>query len=283
MNAWQQVRTLPNKIEAFAGVFFDNRACLLCGYDDDLSDELSVFASIQNGINNEKILNQIATLPKRQYLAACVFDNKMFVSGGRTGGTAYADVLCSTTGASWETLYNSIPSGLFTHSMLEFDNKLVILGGFSGVDYNNQIRISTNGRNWEQVTTIGSMWSARGSMAALVYKGKLWIYGGYDGTNEFNDVWWTDDLIHWHLAIEHAPWEARYEAGFCVFDERMWIFGGDGDDLFTDVWFSRDGSTWERGFDLPYHLCETFAVVLENKVHLIGGFNNQAILKMNLG
>jgi len=285
MDAWQIVRTLPSPIEAHAGVFFDNRACLMCGYDTDLSIDLSVFASIQNGINNEYLLINVDGLSAREYHAACVFDNKMFVCGGVSDGSLIllGDVLQSTTGKSWETIYDGIPGGIVAHSMIAFDNKLVVFGGYSGSDYSNQIRTSPDGKNWTLVTTIGTMWSARESMAAVVYKGKLWIYGGYDGNTELNDVWWTDDLVHWHRAIEHAPWQARSEHGFCVWDERMWLFGGDGDDLFTDVWFSRDGSTWERGFDLPHHVCETFAVVLENKVHIIGGYNNQYILRMNLG
>jgi N-acetylneuraminic acid mutarotase len=228
-------------------------------------------------------MTDVEGLSAREYPAACVFDGKMFVSGGNQGATYLGDVLMSTTGKSWETVYDNIPGGLSGHSMLEFDKKLVVMGGYSGSSYNNQIRTSPDGRNWTLVTTIGPMWAERDGMAAMAYKGKLWIFGGYDGSNEFNDVWWTDDLVHWHQAIEHAPWEARSEHGYCIFDERMWLFGGDGDDLYTDVWFTRDGSTWERGFDLPYHVCETFATVIENKVHLIGGYNNQAILKMNLG
>ena len=284
MDAWQVVRALPNPVESHAGVFFDNRACLICGYDSNISQNLSLFASIQNGINNETIMMNVEGLSAREYPAACVFDGKMFVSGGLNGQIVLGDVLQSTTGKSWETIFNNMPGGVFGHAMLEFDKKLVVMGGHAGVGgYLNNIHTSPDGRNWSEVLPIGPMWAAREGMAALVYKGKLWIYGGYDGSNEFNDVWWTEDLIHWHRAIEHAPWGARSEAGYCVFDERMWIFGGDGDNLFTDVWFSRDGSTWERGFDLPYHVCETFATVIENKVHLIAGYNNQAILKMNLG
>lgn len=283
MDAWEIVRTLPNPIESHAGVVFDNRACIICGYDNTLGDDLSLFASIQNGINNETLLLNVEGLSARQYPAACVFDNKMFVSGGAHGMNIFGDVLMSSTGKSWETVYNNIPGGLTGHSMIAFNNKLVVMGGFSGFSYNNQIRTSPDGRNWTLVTTIGNMWEARDGMAAVVYKGKLWIYGGYDGVAEFNDVWWTDNLVHWHRAIEHAPWEARSEHGYCVWDERMWLFGGDGNDLFTDVWFSRDGSTWERGFDLPHHVCETFAAVVENKIHLFGGYNNPYLLKMNLG
>ena len=44
---------------------------------------------------------------------------------------------------------------------------------------------------WTQATTSAG-WSARYLHTSVVFDGKLWVIGGYNGSNGFNDVWYAN-------------------------------------------------------------------------------------------
>ena len=63
-----------------------------------------------------------------------------------------------------------------------------------------------------------------------------------------NDVWSSDDGIHWKLETECATWPKRTHAQAVVFDGKMWIMGGGAWHPETiprhDIWCSEDGVDW---------------------------------------
>ncbi len=89
-------------------------------------------------------------------------------------------------------------------------------------------------------------------MEWLVFGGKIWIVGGYDGKNYLNDVWNSSDGVHWERVAETAPWSARKPSVFTVFNGEMWLLGGgviDGDvetnpTSEREVWATKDGKHW---------------------------------------
>ena len=40
-------------------------------------------------------------------------------------------------------------------------------------------------------------WPARNDHSSVVFNGRLWVIGGYDGTNRLNDVWSSEDGVTW--------------------------------------------------------------------------------------
>jgi N-acetylneuraminic acid mutarotase len=295
MNAWELVHTSPIPLAYHAGVIYDNRAISIGGVSN--GNYVPWVVQTQEGT----ILQTLSTptgMTSRARAAACVFNNRIFVSGGFAGGACFKDILSSQNLRKWEdSLTDDIPAeGLMNHRHVAFGNtrvKLVSLGGYNGSEFLNNIYQSVDGRVWEEVAVQGSQWSDRSGFGAVVYKNKLWIYGGCDALNDYNDVWWTDDLIHWHRALEHAPWSVRSDFGFCEWDERIWVmagkhYSGRGQGGATtgdrDVWFSRDGSTWEQAFDFPSDCSHTFMGVIDNMIHVFGGVGNeQNIYRMRLG
>lgn len=302
MNAWERVGTLSPSRGYQSGLFFNNRAFLIAGAEND--GAVGLLNRVDASLDGKTMVTIDANptgLTTRAYASEVVFDEKMWiVCGSDTAGNPLTDVLCSADGIKWTKVFDA-PQGLIGHRIVAFGTpriEIVVCGGMeAGGNYADIVVRGVNGVNYTSVTPAGEMWAGRALHGLLVYKGKLWLFGGVSrdgqGNNIFyNDVWWTDDLQHWHRAIEHAPWSARAAFGYCEWDERMWVIGGNtGVDPRTqqealdhEVWFSRDGSTWKQAFDFPTGVAYTSAIVVENKIHVYGGYGNKDyIYKMNLG
>jgi len=134
----------------------------------------------------------------------------------------------------------------------------------------------------------------RDGAGALTFRGRMWLLGGWNPEDKVNfpricnnEVWSSDDGLHWRLekpgtfgTDSYDPdtdWEGRHCAGYAVFQDRMWIVGGDTNQkhYHYDVWSSADGRTWTRvndAHDVPWgpralHYTCTFA----DRLWVMGG------------
>ena len=115
---------------------------------------------------------------------------------------------------------------------------------------------------WVKVTG-EAPFAPRDGTGALVYKGRMWLIGGWNPRDKVhfpqvcsNDVWSSTDGATWVLERPNtfgtpgfdaaADWEGRHTAGYVVHRDQMWIVGGDPIQGHTqnDVWASSDGKTW---------------------------------------
>ncbi|MFG1496850.1 hypothetical protein ABMA57_09465 [Saccharospirillum sp. HFRX-1] len=183
--------------------------------------------------------------------------------------------------------------------------RLWLVGGHDGANNLNDIWSSTDGIHWEQVETAPGqpLFAPRSGHQLVVFEAKsdeesvpqgpqLWVIGGANGGNYFNDVWSSPDGVHW---TEHEPvctgdcFSARSDHQVVVFDannegERLWLIGGasvDGDGN-NDVWSSVDGIHWHQvieAADFPRrteHQVVVFdthdeAGTVEHQLWLVGG------------
>ena len=148
---------------------------------------------------------------------------------------------------------------------------------------------------WIKVTDDASF-PARDGAGALIYDNRMWLIGGWNPgdkktnpihSNCNNEVWSSADGMSWSLIKPNthlddsfdpgADWEARHTAGYVVYQDRMWIVGGDpllGHYQF-DVWNSSDGVSWRcvnRDKPVPWGprvLHYTF--VFQGKMWILGG------------
>ncbi|HQK74804.1 MAG TPA: hypothetical protein PKZ25_01295 [Candidatus Hydrogenedentes bacterium] len=127
--------------------------------------------------------------------------------------------------------------------------------------------------HWVCVTP-SAPFAPRDGAGALVYRGALWLLGGWNPHDKVhfpqictNDVWRSTDGATWTLVKPNTfgtdqfnpdtDWEGRHTAGYVVFQDKMWILGGDPlqGHYQSDVWNSEDGVTWNRvnpGQDVPW-------------------------------
>lgn len=144
---------------------------------------------------------------------------------------------------------------------------------------------------WGQVNSKAEF-APRDGAGALVFNGKMWLLGGWNPSDKTNfpkicnnEVWSSTDGKKWELIKPNTfkdgvydpktDWEGRHTAGYVVYNGKMWIVGGDGNQghYHYDVWNSSDGKNWTRVTDKvpwgPRVLHHT--LVFKNKLWVMGG------------
>ena len=136
---------------------------------------------------------------------------------------------------------------------------------------------------WEQVTTDAG-WQARDSQGELVYKDRLWIFGGWFNSYEAppRDVWSSADGRSWKLVTDKAPWIHSDLPMTLTFQKRMWLMGGwyngrlPGHSASNAVWSSTDGVEWRNDTDNAgwSPRLAAGAVVFQDRMWILGGTEN---------
>jgi len=105
----------------------------------------------------------------------------------------------------------------------------------------------------------------------------MWIMGGHiNKSTYYNDVWSSSDGKTWTQATAKAGWSVRAYSQVVVFNNKMWLFGGDynnGGTVYNDVWSSSDGATWTQvtaAASWPKRATHA-AIVYDNKAWVIAG------------
>ncbi len=161
-----------------------------------------------------------------------------------------SDVWRSTDGVNWECVATDLPFGSRAGSAVcSFNGKLWLMGGRVPIPNDppekgydtwttyNDVWCSEDGRNWERVLE-HAPWAPRTWFVAEVYRGRMFIIGGYDNRNEanFGDVWWSTDGVTWHELPTPEGYRGRHEVTPYVFDDSLWIVAGNTWPVVNDVW-----------------------------------------------
>ena len=181
-----------------------------------------------------------------------VHDGKIWVLGGYHGNTKYNDVWYSADGTSWtQAIANAPWAERSYHTSVVHDGKIWVIGGegtfppaFS--TYKNDVWYSANGVNWSRATA-AAPWAGRRSHSSVAYDGKIWVIGGGFGNPPFvytfkNDVWYSSNGTSWTQATSVAPWCERYGHSSTVYNQRIWVIGGNDRTNRNDVW--ETGGEW---------------------------------------
>ncbi|MGJ4746167.1 choice-of-anchor D domain-containing protein [Leptospira sp. SA-E8] len=173
------------------------------------------------------------------------------------------------------------------HSSVAFNNKLWVMGGVGYTNYKDVYSSSANGAVWTLVNA-NPPWGYRTYHSSLVFNNKMWIIGGSEkeqNTNIYysrNDAWSSVDGVTWTKETDSAPWSGRKQFGAVVFDNKIWIMGGETNTSPTyanDVWYSSDGVNWtlatsNAGWP-PRSLFAIFA--FDNKLWVAGGWGGPGV------
>ena len=185
-------------------------------------------------------------------------DNIQF--GGEFYGVDWTEV--TQLGDTWSTREGK--------TTVIFDDKIWILGGYNQYIpdyYFNDVYYTTDGETWVEATSSAN-WVGRKFHSTVVFDDKIWVSGGYDGTNILNDVWYSSDGINWTLATASADWNPRYAHTMLVFDNKMWVIGGTATHPTREVWYSSDGINWTSAslFPTDVSLLDSTAIVFDGKI-----------------
>jgi hypothetical protein len=131
----------------------------------------------------------------------------------------------------------------------------------------------------------------RDGAGLVVYQNKLWLLGGWNGdTTVFpnttaNDVWNSPDGKQWTQVKPNTfgtsafnpatDWEGRHMAGWAVYQNKLWIIGGDSNQCHyqPNVWNSSDGVHWtEVASNVPWgNRVLFYTLVFNNRLWVMGG------------
>ncbi len=157
----------------------------------------------------------------------------------------------------------------------------------SGIESNVLYQELHDGSQWESATN-SAAWTARAHHTSIVYDNKMWVIGGcapsndcFSGGNLSGDAWYSSDGINWTQATASAPWTARYNHTSLVYDNKMWVIGGDDalggvGNYKSDVWYSTDGTNWTQATANAAWSGRRghTSIVYGNKMWVMGGRDN---------
>jgi hypothetical protein len=131
---------------------------------------------------------------------------------------------------------------------------------------NNEVWSSTDGRDWQLVKPDtfrdgvfdpAKDWEGRHTAGYAEFRNRMWIVGGDPIQGHYQpDVWSSADgkTWRWENPGKPAPWGQRVLHYTLVFQDKIWVLGGQtlppfvpGEEkFFRDIWNSSDGVHWEQ-------------------------------------
>ncbi len=195
----------------------------------------------------ETPITTAAGFTPRSRHSTAVFDDRLWLIGGRTGALDFSnEVWSSEDGEDWVLRANNPGfSERWGHTTVVFDNKLWVIAGFQDFSFVNDVWYSEDGENWVEATG-NAEFSPREGHTSFVFDNKIWLVGGGSLWTVFNDVWYSSDGIHWTEATANAAFSERGVHASAVFNNAMWVMGGSNGTALNDVWNSPDGITWTQ-------------------------------------
>jgi hypothetical protein len=221
-----------------------------------------------------------------------VHAGKMWMMGGWYNGrlkghSASNDVWSSTDGVRWQLETKEAAwSPRLAAVVLVFKGKIWLLGGTENYYFGdetslkNDVWYSSDGKEWK-LATADAGWSPRAYHQAAVLNGKIYVFGGGNYLPEYhakNDVWSSEDGVHWTKICDAAPWHERLWFSSVVYRDRIWVMGGWSNNPYknwSDVWYSDDGKEWKeyKSEVVWKERHEHSAFVFHDKIWIAGGMS----------
>lgn len=165
---------------------------------------------------------------------------KLWAIGGADGRQVWS----SANGMDWALVLDGAPwsKRVLLGNVVVHDEKLWVIGGSYGYyqpfkAYRDVWR-SEDGVDWKLVTDCAP-WEGRRWASCVSYRSRIWLLGGFRAQptwQNFNDVWYSSDGWEWKKLETDTVWSPRHEISTYVFQDRLWVVGGNAWPLVNDVW-----------------------------------------------
>ncbi|KAI0744793.1 galactose oxidase [Earliella scabrosa] len=178
-----------------------------------------------------------------------LIDNIAWMFGGCDERGCWRDVFCFNTETMQWThpdVNGDIPPPCRAHTATLVDRKIFVFGGGEGPAYYNDVYIlDTAMRRWmHPLFPEGTVLPPpRRAHTSVLYKNKLWIFGGGNGSTALNDVWTLDvggsvDRLRWELVETRGkkPTARGYHTANLIGNVMVVVGGSDGRECFSDIW-----------------------------------------------
>jgi len=159
------------------------------------------------------------------------------------------DVWSSADGKTWKLETANAPwSPRAYHQAVVLNGRIYVMGGGNytpAYHAQNDVWSSSDGVNWTCETN-SAPWEPRLWFSAAVYRGRMWVLGGWSKEKDnFGDVWHSADGRSWQRLETKDGWKARHEHSVFVFQDKLWVAGGHARPLSNEVWSLSLPKDWE--------------------------------------
>jgi Galactose oxidase, central domain/Kelch motif len=234
--SWEEIRVfppLPPRRSYHSACVYENKMILYGGIDivEGVYSDLWVFKFNTQSTMSEYWENISATgdLPGNLCRhSAIIYEKKMFLYGGNDGGNEnnYLYVL-DLESYHWTRFLAEIPP-IDSHSVVVYNSKMIIFGGYIGGNLSNDIFLFDLERHAWSIPEINSKPSARADHQSVLYEGHMWVYGGKNSDERFEDLWKLNlDTFVWtqiHFGGESPGTVSGHT--ICAYGDVMLVFGG---------------------------------------------------------
>lgn len=236
---WSPKPPLPNPLFGHSSVVFT----------DDTQDNIWVICgrNLSNAFNDvftyDSTSNKWTMFPPNKPIVPPRYFHTSVTSGGRNApvfvlgglvnpGNALDDVWFSNTGTDWNkvTVDNKFPAR-GGHASVMFAGKMYVIGGIDpskSTIYDDVWSAPPPGNGWNEVT-LGSpqKFPARFGHTAMVVGTDIWVIGGRDNTQVFNDAWVSSDGgSKWTQVTDTLTDAPRFGHTNLFFQGFQWVIAG---------------------------------------------------------
>ncbi|EPS95476.1 hypothetical protein FOMPIDRAFT_1038481 [Fomitopsis schrenkii] len=184
-------------------------------------------------------------------------DNIAWLFGGCDEKGCWRDIyLFNTETMQWShpQMLGDVPPPCRAHTATLVDRRIVVFGGGEGPAYYNDVYVlDTISRRWthkvfpEEVP----LPPPRRAHTTVLYKGKVWVFGGGNGMEALNDLWTLDctgptERMRWeHVETRgRRPLPRGYHTANLVGNVMVVVGGSDGRECFSDIWCLNLDTLW---------------------------------------
>ena len=212
----------------------------------------------------------------------------IYLFGGTDGTSRQQDLYVFDPAANnWTKLVTegTPPAARSGSQAASIENDLYFFGGYTKKDgeyYSDLFKYSITQNTWTEVRTNLPWPSARTDHSLVSYGACLYVLGGFDGRERYNDLWEYSAATNVWRCIESDPSpDRRFGHTAVVCRDKMIILGGwNGHETLNDVWsYSFLAGKWTRvlssGFIAPRY--RHSAIACGTSIFVFGGVNKDQV------
>ncbi|EKM52608.1 uncharacterized protein PHACADRAFT_261148 [Phanerochaete carnosa HHB-10118-sp] len=193
---------------------------------------------------------------------ATLVDGVAWIYGGCDEKGCWRDVWCFHTETmqwTYPSTLGDIPPPCRAHTATPVEHRLVMIGGGEGPYYYNDVFVlDTIARRWSRPSFPPTMVlpPPRRAHTAVLWRGKIWVFGGGNGSMALNDLWTLEasgsanmDRMKWELVQTRGrkPTARGYHTANLVGNVMVIVGGSDGRECFSDIWcLNLESLNWSR-------------------------------------
>eukprot|EP01106_Pelomyxa_sp_JSP_P003960 TRINITY_DN1602_c0_g1_i1.p1 TRINITY_DN1602_c0_g1~~TRINITY_DN1602_c0_g1_i1.p1 ORF type:complete len:386 (-),score=59.42 TRINITY_DN1602_c0_g1_i1:149-1306(-) len=203
-------------------------------------------------LNSSAISFRLDKVPSRTATAAVILGNNLVFIGGDQGNPYGGKIeniqsdlwYLELDSRQWVHMVNGVAATELTAVVAADGMVAYVFGGNIGIGFSNSMTVIHSNMVVSPMQVLGDAPPARSAHSAVTYNNTMYVFGGWNGTANFNDVW--------AFSFPQGPWRCVVTTGdkpsprrthkAAVWRNYMYVFGG------------YDGASPQRSFNELFRL-----------------------------